>query len=226
VSGLDALIPPGSAGFGMSALAVALAFLLSQIVSGVYILTFRGLSYSRSFVQSIPLGAIVTSMLMLAIGDSIAAGIGLAGGLSIIRFRTTMRDPRDMVFVFAGLGVGIACGLKAFPAALLGTGLFCLASVLLSLVAYGARRQFDGLLRLVAPSSPGTSDAISTALRRHAGEFVLVTLREASQGEELEHAYQVRIPDPSARAPLIEALASVEGVRDISLHMQDPTLEL
>ena len=97
---LSELSKPGAAGLLSAMTAIGLAFALAQLVSGVYILTFRGLSYSRSFVQGIPLGAIVTSMLMLAIGDSIAAGIGLAGGLSIVRFRTTMRDPRDMVFIY------------------------------------------------------------------------------------------------------------------------------
>ena len=80
---LNELSKPGAAGIWPALFSIGLAFLLAQIVSGVYILTFRGLSYSRSFVQGIPLGAVVTSMLMLAIGDSIAAGIGLAGGLSM-----------------------------------------------------------------------------------------------------------------------------------------------
>jgi len=177
-------------------------------------------------VQGIPLGAIVTAMLMLAIGDSIAAGIGLAGGLSIVRFRTTMRDPRDMAFIFAGLGVGIACGLQAFPAAIGGTALFAVAAFLLFGVSYGARRQFDGLVRFVAPADPEASDAITSALKAHTAHFVLVTMREASQGDEFEHAYQVRIPDPAARPKLLHALDAVTGVRDVALHMQEPTLEV
>ena len=126
---LEQLSKPGAANLASALTTVGIAFALAQIVSGVYIWTFRGLSYSRSFVQGIPLGAVITSMLMLAIGDSIAAGIGLAGGLSIVRFRTTMRDPRDMMFIFAGLGVGIACGLGAFPAAIVGTLSFAAAAV-------------------------------------------------------------------------------------------------
>ena len=223
---LEALSNPGAAGFARAFVALVLAFALAQAISGVYIATFRGLSYSRSFVQGIPLGAIVTAMLMLAIGDSIAAGIGLAGGLSIIRFRTTLRDPRDMVFVFAGLGVGIACGLRSFPAAIGGTALFSLAAFLLTGVSYGARRQFDGILRLTAPSEAGTSEAIAAVLRRGTNHHVLVTLREAAQGGAFEHAYQVRIPDPDARGPLLEALGALPGVHDVSLHMQEPTLEL
>ena len=223
---LHQLSKPGSAGLVSALLAIGLAFALAQVVSAVYIATFRGLSYSRSFVQGIPLGAIVTAMLMLAIGDSIAAGIGLAGGLSIVRFRTTMRDPRDMVFIFAGLGVGIACGLQAYPAAIGGTVMFCIATMLLFGIHYGARKQFDGLVRLVAPADPAAAELITAALREHTAHFVLVTMREAAQGDAFEHAYQVRIPDPDHRPSLLHALDAIEGTTDVALHMQEPTLEV
>jgi hypothetical protein len=223
---LQQLSKPGAAGLVSAVLAIGLAFALAQIISAVYIATFRGLSYSRAFVQGIPLGAVVTSMLMLAIGDSIAAGIGLAGGLSIVRFRTTMRDPRDMVFIFAGLGVGIACGLQAYPAAIGGTAMFSLAALLLFGIHYGARKQFDGLVRLVAPADPAVAEAISAALRAHTRHAVLVTMREVSQGQAFEHAYQVRIPDPAERPKLLHALDAIDGTSDIGLHMQDPTLEI
>ncbi|MCP4872330.1 MAG: DUF4956 domain-containing protein [Proteobacteria bacterium] len=223
---LHQLSKPGSAGIVSALLAIGLAFALAQVVSAVYIATFRGLSYSRSFVQGIPLGAIVTAMLMLAIGDSIAAGIGLAGGLSIVRFRTTMRDPRDMVFIFAGLGVGIACGLQAYPAAIGGTAMFCIATILLFGIHYGARKQFDGLVRLVAPADPAAAEAVTSALQAHTAHFVLVTMREAAQGDAFEHAYQVRIPDPAGRPALLHALDAIEGISDVALHMQEPTLEV
>jgi len=221
---LEQLSSSGSAPFAAALLSISIAFCLGQLIAGVYVATFRGLSYSRSFVQAIPLGAVITSMLMLAIGDSIAAGIGLAGGLSIVRFRTTMRDPRDMVFVFGGLGVGIACGLRAYPAAIGGTLFFAFAAWLLHAVAYGARKQFDGLLRLVAAN--GAGESVNEVLRSHTRRFVLVTMREAAQGDAIEQAWQVRIPDPDARAKLVGALLSLDGVSDVSLHLSDPTLEV
>lgn len=223
---LHQLSKPGSAPLLSAALSVGLAFALAQVIAGVYLATFRGLSYSRSFVQAMPLGAVVTAMLMTAIGDSIAAGIGLAGGLSIIRFRTTMRDPRDMVFVFAGLGVGIACGLQAYPAAIAGTGLFAGAAWLLFGISYGARRQFDGLVRFVADADPALGPAVHAALKEHTTHFVLVTMREVAQGGAFEHAYQVRIPNPEARPALLHALGALPSVHDLALHLQEPTLEV
>jgi hypothetical protein len=115
-----------------------LAFGLGQAVAIVYMATFRGLSYSRSSVHSMALGSVITCMLMLAVGSSIAAGIGVAVGLSAVRFRTTMRDPRDVMFVFAALGVGVACGLQAFGAALGGTAIFAVGTLLLHFTGWGS----------------------------------------------------------------------------------------
>lgn len=223
---LTTMSKPGAAELSSALLAIGLAFVLAQLISGVYLFTFRGMSYSRSFVQAIPLGAVVAAMLMLAVGESIAAGIGLAGGLSIIRFRTTMRDPRDMMFVFAGLGVGIACGLQAFPSAIGGTGVFCVSSMLLSLVAYGSQQQFDGLLRLTAPSNEDLRVRMTALLKEHTSHFALVTLREAAQGDVFEHAWQVRMPSPDSRTKLLEELDKLPEIHDLALHLQDPTLEV
>jgi len=203
-----------------------LAFLLSQTIGAVYVWTFRGMSYSRSFVQAVALGSVVAAMLMLAINNSIAAGLGIAGSLAIIRFRTALRDPRDMVFVFAALGAGIAAGLRAWYAATAGTLVFCLAAIMLAWTGFGSQRVFDGLLRFNASVSPETEAAVSSTLARFSRTFALVTLRELAQGQAMEHAYQVSLSDPANRVALVAALENIEGVQDISLLLQEPTVEI
>ncbi|WP_437284168.1 DUF4956 domain-containing protein [Sorangium sp. So ce406] len=206
--------------------ALLLAFGLGQTIAGVYMVTFRGLSYARTVVHGMAMGSVITCMLMLAVGTNIAAGIGVAGGLSVVRFRTTMRDPRDIIFVFAALGVGMACGLQSYGTAIAGTLIFGGGAVLLHVTGYGARRQPDGLLRFVAPSGPGLEDAITRILRAHCRTFSLVTLREAAQGTVMEHAYQISVLAADLRTPLVTSLQALPGVSDVSLLLQEPTLDL
>lgn len=215
-----------TAGWRSSLVSVLLAIGLSQLMAGVYLFTFRGLSYSRSFVQGMVLGSVVSCMLMLAVGTSVAAGLGIAGGLSVIRFRTTMRDPRDMVFVFGALAVGIAAGLQAWAASIVGTGLFALTALIFHMTSFGSRLQFDGMVRFTAPPRPDVEIAITNALRRHTRSFVLVTLREAAMGDLMEHAYQVSLADPDERIALVADLQSIQGLTDVNLLLQEPTLEL
>jgi hypothetical protein len=207
------------------ALSLLLSFGLSQVVSVVYVWTFRGMSYTRSFVHAVSLGSIVAAMLMLAINNSIAAGLGIAGSLAIIRFRTAMRDPRDILFIFASLGAGIASGLQAYLVAMLGTGLFCLVVIMLNLTEFGSQRRFDGLLRFQVPAQ-ADGQAIALVLRRHTRSFALVTLREGASGELMEHAYQVELPRSENRNLLVQDLRLFPGLGEISLMLQEPTVEL
>jgi uncharacterized membrane protein YhiD involved in acid resistance len=206
--------------------ALLLAFGLGQAIAGIYMLTFRGLSYARTVVHGMAMGSVITCMLMLAIGTSIAAGIGVAGGLSVVRFRTTMRDPRDIIFVFAALGVGMACGLTAYSVAILGTLVFGAGAILLHFTGYGARRQPDGLLRFTSPSGQAVEEAINKILRDHCRTFSLVTLREAAQGTLMEHAYQISVRAPDLRTSLVTSLQAIPGMQDVSLLLQEPTLDL
>jgi hypothetical protein len=224
----DLLAPLGADSFDWrrSLLALLLAFALGQVVALVYVATFRGLSYSRSTVHGLALGSVITCMLMLAVGSSIAAGIGLAGGLSAVRFRTSLRDPRDVMFVFAALGVGMASGAHAPAVAILGALVFCGGAFALHVLGFGARRQPDGLLRLALPAQGDAEVALGAILRGHCHSFALVTLREAAQGSLMEHAYQVSLLDPALRAPLVKAVQALPGARDVALLLQEPTLDL
>lgn len=206
-------------------LSLLLAFGLAQAVSAVYVWTFRGMSYSQGLVHAIVIGAVIACMLMLAVGNSIAAGIGIAGGLSIIRFRTALRDPRDMMFVFAALAAGISSGLGGHRAAVYGTLVFCAAVFVLTLTEFGSQRRFDGLLRFQLPTSADEA-AVMGLLRRHTRFAAMVTLREVAQGQAMEHAYQVRLGDPKDRAMLVRELEKLPGIQDVSLLLQEPTVEL
>src|SRR5436190_533605 len=129
-------------------LSMLVSFVLCQLIAAVYSWTFRGLSYSRGFVISLALTGVVATLLMLAIGNSVARGLGLLGTLAIIRFRSTLRDVRDMMFIFASLAVGISVGVQAFMVAVVGAILFCLFVLHLTFAPFASRRQYDGLLRL------------------------------------------------------------------------------
>lgn len=202
------------------------SFVLCQVLAGVYSFTFRGLSYSRGFVVALALTGVVATMLMLAIGNSMARGLGLLGTLAVIRFRSTLRDVRDMMFVFASLAIGIAVGVQAFLVAVLGVVLFSLFILHLTFSSFGSRRQFDGLLRLNSSAQPEVDAGLKRVLRDHCSNFVLVNLREVAQGDRLEHAYQVKLRDPAFQHELVAAIRTVGEIDDVSLLMQDPALEV
>jgi uncharacterized membrane protein len=107
---------------------VLISFLLSSLIAVTYEKTFRGLSYSRNFIQAMILSSIVAGMVMQAIGDNPVRGLGILGALAIIRFRTVFKDPRDIIFMFAAVAAGISCGVFGYGIAVVGTLGFCAAA--------------------------------------------------------------------------------------------------
>lgn len=119
-----------------------LSFMLSTLIAIVYEKTFRGLSYSRNYVQALVLSSLVAATVMQAIGDSLARGLGMLGALAIIRFRTNLKDPRDIIFMFAALAAGIACGVKGYSIAVVGTLSFCTVAGILYFLPFWAGKLF------------------------------------------------------------------------------------
>ena len=150
-----------------------LTFILSSVIAWTYEKTFLGLSYSRNFVQAIVLSAVVAATVMQAIGDNVGRGLGMMGALSVVRFRTSFKDPRDIMFVFASLGAGIGCGVYAWGAAAGGTVAFCLVAFLLSRTGLGTKHFFDGMLRFALPNEAGVRGQIEDIMKSSLKTFIL-----------------------------------------------------
>lgn len=205
---------------------LVLSFVLCSVFATVYRWTFQGLSYSRSFVHTMVLGGMIVSMLIMAIGNNLARGLGILGTLAIVRFRTPIRDTRDMMFLFASLGVGIACGANTFNVAIVGTASLCVAALLLHWSPFASRREYEGLLRFMLPPDSEAEDRVKAVLRQCCSAYFLIAMREAAQGDLMEYSYQVRLVDPSYQADLIDGLHEIPEVSDANLLMQRTTVEL
>ena len=221
----SASISPGS-----SALVMAYASLLALVISGLiawtYGATFHGLSYSRNYVQTLILVSLVASTVMQAIGDSIARGLGMMGALAVVRFRTTLTDPKDLVFLFAAIGSGIACGIGAWSTGAIGGILFCVTAGILYRADVGHRSAYDGLLRFTSSAEAGHKPALEAAFRKHLRHFALISLREVAGGLSLDHAYQIKLRRGHEPATLLSELSSIPSMAGLHFMMQESTTEL
>ena len=213
-------------GVGEIVTALLMSFVLTSVLATVYSKTFQGLSYSRSFVHTLILGGIIVAMLIMAIGNNLARGLGILGTLAIIRFRTPVRDPRDMMFLFSCLGIGIACGAGTFNVAVLGTIFISAAAIFLHVSPFASRREYEGLLRFVHPAGQDLEEVVANVLRECCSSFYMIAMREIAQGDLLEFSYQVKLIDPSYQGDLVDKMSHVENVTDVNLLMQKATVEI
>jgi hypothetical protein len=197
-----------------------LAFVLGQLLAWIYIATHRGPSYSRSLSQALILLSLIVTLVMLAIGDSLARAFGLFGALALIRFRTPVKDTRDTVFLFLAVGIGISVGTRNLLLAIVGTGLLLAIALYLHWTRFGESLRGDGVLRFRLPSPTGTDNPVQRLLGRYCRRFALMQVRESFAAGELEYAYQLELLDPELSPALVAELKAIPGAGDVSLLLQ------
>ncbi len=202
------------------------SFILSTIIAVTYEKTFRGLSYSRNFIQSIILSSIVAATVMQAIGDSLASGLGMMGALAIIRFRTSLKDPRDIIFMFAALASGIACGVGGYDIAAAGTVGFCIAAFILYLSPFGQTGYYDGMLRFNMANDPESRIKLGEILKNNCKVFALITLRDIAQGSRMDYAYHIKMKRQKSKDELVQELNTINDIKGVSLLLQETTVEI
>lgn len=207
--------------------ALLLSFVLCSIIAKLYQMTFQSLSYSRAFVHTLILGGMIVCLVMMSLGDSLARGIGVLGALSLIRFRTVVRDPRDMMFLFASLGLGIACGAGMFAVAVTGCVLLSSVIVLLHWAPFATRRRYEAMLRfLMEADNADVRTEMDAIMSQCCSAYTLLAMREAVQGDLLEYSYEIRLIDPSYQVDLVKKLEALDAIAEVNLVMQRTTVEL
>lgn len=203
-----------------------LAFVLAKPLAWVYVGTHHGVSYSRSFVQALVLLAMIVTLVMLAVGDSMARAFGLFGALALIRFRTPIKDSRDTVFLFLSVAIGITVGVQNVPLAVGGTAVTLLVALYLFGVRFGERVDTDGVLRFSLPGQGQQDEHLRTVLRHYCRHFALVSLRESPRDGALDFSYQLRLREAGGQEALVVDVRSIPGVANVSLLLQNEHEEI
>ena len=220
--------PLGGGGYSLQSvlLSLMLAFVLGQLVAWVYYATHTGLSYARSFVQSLILMTVVIAMVMSVIGNNIITAFGLMGALALVRFRNIVKDTRDIAFITFCLVIGMACGSHKYGTAIIGTLLLCLIVLYLYYTDFGTHQPHNGFLRFSLKGPLGPDHPIVHVLSRFCGSYTLLSRQETGFGGGAEYAYQVLVKHPARNERLLAELEQVEGIESINLTMQEKLLEV
>lgn len=206
--------------------AFLLSFVLGSAIAIIYVKTFRGLSYSRNFLHCLVLFPIIMSIAMQAIGDNVARGIGMVGTVALLRFRTEIKDPRDMIFIFASLAIGLAAGVHAHNIAVLGTVCFLVSVMVLARTPFAHGPQYDAMLRLNLGANETQQKELETVLNMHCRNYSLVSLREMGQGNVLDFSYHVKFKQGDHKEALVHDVKSIPGAKAVNLLMQDAIVEV
>ncbi len=184
------------------------ALLLGGFIFFIYKKTFGGVLYSRTFNLSLILLTMVTTLVLLLINNNLTMSLGMVGALSIIRFRTAVKDPMDTAFMFWAVSEGMALGAQFFDVAFIGAAVIGVVMVLLTL--FKVRGSMPYLLILhYHESANGPVKNLLKQLPR-----TRVRSRTA-QRDGLELTVEVRLRDEET--VVTDKFLRIEGVYDATL---------
>lgn len=189
-------------------IALALAFAMGLFINFIYRKTFRGVMFSKTFGVALMALTMITTLVILAVTSNVVLSLGMVGALSIVRFRTAVKDPLDTAYMFWSLTMGI----------LIGAGQFFLAAVavigialLITIISRVASKPAETFL-LVLRGEAGVEGDVTNLLRR------LKHMRLKSKtlsGDGVEITYEIRLE--RQHDVLINKLLSIPGVQDATL---------
>jgi hypothetical protein len=195
---------------------LVLAIVIGIIISQLYKITHRGLSYELTFMATLVTLAPIVAIVMLFIRGDLVLSLGLIGSLSIVRFRTPVKDTRDMVFIFWIIAVGLGCGTYNWIVVIVSTIVITILIFVIHTIRYGQTYNIDYVLVIAGTGAQKTSE-ITEAVEKYAKD-IKVRSKEI-EGEYWEIIFEIRFNKDSLKKTdsIIDELRAKENITKVSL---------
>ncbi len=200
----------------VEAVRLGAAVFVGIVLALVYRATHKGLSYSQTFTQTIVFVTVIVAVVMMTVRNSIATAFTLVGALSIIRFRTVVKDTRDAAFVFAALALGMASGLGFWELAALGVVVVSALAFTLHATNFGALHKSEFVLRFTFDQDKDSApylEQIGAAAKRSS----LLHVEPSGDGRSLRLTYDITLKPGATAESLAGAMGRASGVSEVAL---------
>lgn len=181
------------------------AFLLGVFIYFIYKKTFNGVVYSHSFNISLMIMAMATALVIMGISQNVLLSLGMVGALSIVRFRTPIKDPMDLIFLFWSVVVGILCGAGFILLAVIGSVIIGVV-----IIVFQNKIVIENPYLVVVRFEHEETNAVIERLLKEASKRYLLKSKSVMNDEQMEVTYEVRLKGNDAA--FVSSLSKVEGV--------------
>ncbi|MCF0135483.1 MAG: DUF4956 domain-containing protein [Lachnospiraceae bacterium] len=186
---------------------ILLSFALGLFILLIYRITYAGSMFSKSFALSLVLLSMITSLIILTISSNVVLSLGMVGALSIVRFRTAVKEPMDTIFMFWAICVGIITGAGYVPVAIIATLL--IGGLFLALTLAGARFTASAYLVVIHYHADLDASVIKTLSKT--ARFKLKS--KNMSGDSFEMVAEMKLTEKQMER--LSHLRSVEGIQEV-----------
>ena len=216
--GID-LVAGSEAGILEICFAVTLSFVIGLIIGSVYKYTHTGFGYSQSFVMTLIMMCTVISLVILVVGSNIAGAFSFAGALAVIRFRMSLREPKDIAYVLFAPAAGLAVGAGAYIVALIGVVLLSVFIILMSKLNLFAPAHTTKKLKIVIPEDLNYEGVFDGVLTKYCNKYELLKVMNIDLGTLFELVYDVKVKKDINEKEFMDELRTLNGNLKISLTL-------
>lgn len=197
-------------------LGLLVAFAAGHAVAWVYMWTHSGLSYSRSFVNSLVVIPTVVSLVMMVLSNNLITAFGLMAVFAIVRFRNILRDTLDTTYILSVIVIGMAAGTLKYSTAIIGCLITLSIFVYLWATAFGSRQRYDMIVNLHWGRPIGELPDLKNLLQRHSLRTICASQRSHEGYEGTDISYRLLLRDPERMDQLLMELRGMQGVSRVT----------
>jgi uncharacterized membrane protein YhiD involved in acid resistance len=192
-----------------------IAFFLGFVISLVYKKTHKGLSYSQSFVLTNIFVCVIVSMVIMVIGNNLARAFALVGALSIIRFRTVVKDTKDTAFIFWSLASGMASGTGSYFLAISGTAVISMIALVLYYTNYGSIFKSEFIIQFRSRNSAKNKKNYNKIFSEYCKSSTLLNAESSGDGQSLKLSFDIVLKENKTYDEFIQKLSKVSGLSEV-----------
>ena len=215
---LESFTGLGALDLGTIILNNCVTVIIALFIMFTYRITYSGVAYSRKYNISLGMITIITTLIMSVISNNVALSLGMVGALSIIRFRTAVKDVRDAAYIFWSIAVGICCGVSQYILAAISSVIILLFLVLFRQIGP------DNRMLLIVRGELSVQNKAEAAVMQHFGKAVRRRMKNATP-DHCELVYEVgqnaiKKSDERAKIAIVQKLMKIEGIQNVNLVEQ------
>jgi len=193
-----------------------LSFIFGLIISLVYKFTHKGLSYSQSFMITNVFVSVIVCMVIMIIGNNLARAFALVGALSIIRFRTVVKDTKDTAYIFWSLASGMATGTGSYFLALAGNIILSLIAYILFKTNYGSIVKSEFILQFrIQSGDKNISEKYNKILSKYTKTQTLLSSESADDKKSIKVSLDIIMKNDLNQNNLVEEISSLDGLSEV-----------
>ncbi len=194
-----------------------IAFIIGVVISLTYKKTHKGLSYSQSFMITNIFICFIVAMVIMIIGNNLARAFALVGALSIIRFRTVIKDTKDIAYIFWSLAAGMGAGTGSYFLTIIGSILLIIIALVLFKTNFGSIYKSEFILQFRYLKTEGSETEYLDLLKKYARSNTLLNAEPSGDEKTIKLTFDILMKEDRELNEFIDKISKLKNINEVSL---------